>query len=82
MGEKITRRRDMKKLLISLLIGTILLAGLIVSLILLNKAIASGSWADDTIRIYGFIRIFVIMSIAIDGFLIAQWIFLIIFRTD
>ena len=82
MGEKITRRRDMKKLLISLLIGTILLAGLIVSLIILNGAIASGNWDERTTKIYGLLRFFVILSIAVDGFLIAQWIFLIIFRTD
>ena len=82
MGEKIKQRREKKKLLISLLIATLLLVGLIVGLILLNKAILSGHWYETMIKIFGVLRIFDIIFLVIDGFLILQWLFLLFFRTD
>ncbi|MHA1111914.1 MAG: hypothetical protein ACTSRE_12475 [Promethearchaeota archaeon] len=82
MGEKILRRQYTKKFLIALLIGTFVLGGLIVGLVLLNIQLVNANWEDRTIKIYGLLRFFVIISIFIDACLIFQWIIFLFFRTD
>lgn len=81
MGEIITRRREKKTLLLSLLIGAIILVVLITSWGLLKFVINSGTLDTEQFRIYSLSRSVVIVLFVIDCFLLVQWISLLIFRS-